>query len=162
MLGRCSSGSSASSERRPNRSRSERLTAPGSAVAAGPESDHCRGDVLLEESIEELALRDVDCGLDLVALTPAGDPGRHAVGDHLGAHPDMDEGVVLLGDMHGDLEDEPGVLHDPPGPFPASFASRVMGETDRLVDDHTLTAAGGAAEQASNTLVEVARDPVDE
>ena len=68
-------GQAARGSRRGDRGRSGlRSAAPGRAVAASPEAEHCGGDVLLEEPVEELSLRHVDRGLDLLALAAAGDP----------------------------------------------------------------------------------------
>ena len=92
----CSVGCWASSARRPRPFRLERSAAPGGAIAASPETQHGGGDVLLEELVEELSLRHVDGGLDLLALAATSDPRGDAVGDHLGAHANVHQRVVVL------------------------------------------------------------------
>jgi len=64
--------------------------------------------------------------------------------------------------MDGHLEHEPGVLDDPPAPFPASLASRVVSQTDGFVDDDALAVPGRAGKETPDALIEVASDPVDE
>ena len=54
------------------------------------------------------------------------------------------------------------MLDDPPAPFPASLASRVVSQTDGFVDDDALAASGRAAQQAPDALIEITSDPVDE
>src|SRR5580700_5009116 len=143
----CSAGCSASSGPSPRRFRLERSAAPGGAIAASTEAKHGSGDVLLEELIEELTLRHVDRGLDLLSLTASRDPRWHAVGHHLGAHTHVHERVVVLAHVDGHLKDQTGVLDDPPAPFPASVASRVVSKTDGFVDDDTLATPDRAAQE---------------
>src|ERR1700730_10037654 len=158
----CSAACWGSSARRPRPFRPELSAAPGGAIAASPETQHSGGDILVEELVEELSLGDVDRGLHLLALAATSDPRGDAVGDHLGAHANVHERVVVLGDVHGHFENEAGVLDDPPAPFPASLASRVVSQTDGFVDDDALTASGRAAQQAPDALIEITSNPVDE
>lgn len=127
------------------------------ALAFGPKSIHGHEDALVEPLVKPLPLRCIGGHVGLLAA--AHDPGGNAIRDHATADMNADQGVVLLQDLNGDLEDQTGVIHEPPALLPARLPIEVAGDVHGVVGDDTLAGLSRAGEQPADIGVEVTRDP---
>src|SRR6202035_188072 len=127
------------------------------ALALGSKTIHGQEDALVQPLVEPQPLLEI--GGHVAVRGAAYDPRRHAVRDY--AAPDVysHERVVLLEDLDRHLQDQSGVVDQPPALLPSRLPVEVSGDVHGLVGDDALTGTGDAGQQFPHRLIEVAGDP---